>query len=169
MGPIDAQGARMSTDASPSPGISALARRLEVAHRRIERAVEELARLAAARDWAAVAPAARALLADATRHHRIEEETLFPIFESSARRFRRATGVLRHEHTNIEDSLSDMADAAVARDPERFADALARLELVRPEHEMKEEHLLFPHIENALSTAERSQLEARLDDVRRIN
>jgi hemerythrin-like domain-containing protein len=101
------------------------------------------------------------------RHIRIEEEVLFPLFESrSGRSYRADTILMRREHVAIDRYLDDIGRAvdAFRAAPEERApiDDLLRaywgLNAVLADHNVKEERRLFPIIDRALAAIDRYEL-----------
>jgi hypothetical protein len=58
--------------------------------------------------------------------------------------------------------MSIMADGLEEGDPEMFRKGLAFLGTVLPEHNSKEEHILYPTTDQVLSDSERAVFTARL-------
>jgi iron-sulfur cluster repair protein YtfE (RIC family) len=95
------------------------------------------------------------------RHMRIEEELLFPVFEARSG-VGGPTSVMRDEHRQIRVALTLMGGGLDQRDGSGFAEGLRFMRSVMPDHNAKEEHILYPTLDRLLSDAERSALVARL-------
>jgi hemerythrin-like domain-containing protein len=96
------------------------------------------------------------------RHNRREEQLLFPLFEARLGIVGGPTATLRQEHREMERAVALMRDALDHGDADAFRDALRFLRSTLPQHHSKEEHVLFPTTEAALSDAERSAAMERL-------
>jgi regulator of cell morphogenesis and NO signaling len=95
------------------------------------------------------------------RHIRIEEEILFPLFESQVR-LSGPTAVMRMEHRKIEGWLDELEDSLAALSRPQASTAMAELVQVLEEHDRKEEAIVYPRIDEVLSPGERRELVARL-------
>jgi hemerythrin-like domain-containing protein len=96
------------------------------------------------------------------RHIRIEEELLFPLFEARTGVVSGPTAVMRSEHREIERAIGLMRDALGRQDAEAFRDGLRFLRAVLPEHNAKEEHVLYPTTDRLLSAPERVAFVTRI-------
>jgi len=95
-------------------------------------------------------------------HIATEEQLLFPLFEARSGMVGGATATLRQEHREIEAAARLMCEALRRDDPVRFREGLRLLEAVRPEHESKEEHVLYPTTDHMLSDRECAAVAERL-------
>jgi len=97
------------------------------------------------------------------RHIRIEEDVLFPIFESrTGVRGCGPTTVMCAEHRVIEGELTRMREALDIGDAAEYASGLAALHGVLGAHNLKEESVLYPTTDDLLDAVERLQLVDRL-------
>lgn len=103
------------------------------------------------------------------RHIRIEEELLFPIFDArSGMRGHGPTVVMRHEHALIVPQLERMERAAAAHAGgdasawREIIDALREVEAVLGPHNVKEERVLYPMIDQLIPIGERADVLAQL-------
>ena len=96
------------------------------------------------------------------RHMRIEEDLLFPLFEARSGIGGGPTNVMRDEHRQIRRAVVTMAEGLEAGDSRRFGEGLSFLNSVLPEHNAKEQHILYPTTDRLLSAAERAAVTARL-------
>jgi iron-sulfur cluster repair protein YtfE (RIC family) len=95
------------------------------------------------------------------RHIHIEEEILFPIFEAAVG-LSGPTSVMRFEHRKIEGWLDELKGALFESSRPRASTAMAELVQVLEQHNHKEEAVLYPRTDAALSPAERRDLVSRL-------
>jgi iron-sulfur cluster repair protein YtfE (RIC family) len=96
------------------------------------------------------------------RHIRIEEELLFPVFEARSGMVNGPTDVMRDEHQQVRTALGLMRRGLQRADAAAYADGRRFLETVLPDHNAKEEHILYPTLDRLLRPAERAALVARL-------
>ena len=96
------------------------------------------------------------------RHLRVEERLLFPLFEARVGILGGPTATLRQEHREIERCVSLMREALDRGDADAFQDSLRLLRTILRQHYAKEEHVLFPTTDAALSESERVAARERL-------
>jgi iron-sulfur cluster repair protein YtfE (RIC family) len=90
-----------------------------------------------------------------------EEEILFPAFEEkTGMRNMGPTAVMRMEHETIKQLLQAIAQAVEASAPTDSADTLAE---VLSAHNLKEENVLYPALDQSLPAEEASVLLARIE------
>lgn len=93
------------------------------------------------------------------RHIVWEEETLFPIFErNTGMRDMGPTAVMRQEHVLIHERLDALHAKVRAGDAESDAEAEALLAVLK-DHNMKEEQILYPAIDQMLVPGELEAVE----------
>ncbi len=119
-------------------------------HRLCDEACTRAVQGAEARDWTRVAHEGGAFLREMERHIRIEEEILFPAFEERTGMVSGPTATMRLEHTSIRNLLGQMAAAIEARQAEQFLDRAASLVSLLETHNMKEEMMMYPMLDQAL-------------------
>jgi iron-sulfur cluster repair protein YtfE (RIC family) len=96
------------------------------------------------------------------RHIRLEEELLFPLFESRTGMRNGPTAVMRSEHRAIEIELSRMRQGLDTGDASGYATGLANLHCAMGPHNVKEEQVLYPTVDDMLDALERRDFVARL-------
>ena len=96
------------------------------------------------------------------RHIDVEETMLFPIFEAHAPPSG-PTHVMRVEHVEIRKAMHDIASALAAGDEQRLRQAADALRSVLTEHNMKEEHVLYPAIDQMATDEERASIVVRME------
>ena len=96
------------------------------------------------------------------RHNRVEEQLLFPLFDARLGMVGGPTATLRQEHRELERAAALMRDALDHDDADAFRDALRFVRATLSQHHSKEEHVLFPTTDAALSDFERSAAMERL-------
>ena len=96
------------------------------------------------------------------RHIRLEEEILFPVFEESTGMKEGPTAAMRREHLEINAALERLSRAAQQDDCDTIIAAI-RAEPINPSallanHDVKEEHALYPMADRVLSEDQRRRL-----------
>jgi len=100
--------------------------------------------------WANGRSLIEALGSDLESHFAAEEQILFPAFEAATGMREGPTQVMRYEHGQMRDLLTQMAAAVAAEDGEEFAGAAETLLVLMQQHNAKEEHILYPMCDSAL-------------------
>jgi hemerythrin-like domain-containing protein len=83
-------------------------------------------------------------------HLSIEEDLLFPAFERRTGLESGATRVMRAEHQQMRALMEEMSRAAEAGEQERFLDLAEMLLIFLQQHNMKEENVLYPMLDDVL-------------------
>lgn len=104
----------------------------------------------------------REFLTGLRRHIRLEEELVFPLFEARTGVTGGPTAVMRDEHLEIERALEMMREGLAQKSADSFREGLRFLRSVLPDHNAKEEHVLYPTTDRVLSADERSAFVERL-------
>lgn len=123
---------------------------LEGDHKRLDAIVPEVQRLLSARSF----PEASERFAEFTcglgRHIDVEEQVLFPTFEQmTGMAGGGPTFVMRGEHVEIRRLMSEMTSALAAADATKADESLRGLTETLAAHNMKEERMLYPMIDQA--------------------
>jgi iron-sulfur cluster repair protein YtfE (RIC family) len=108
-------------------------------------------------EWEQADDHMRELAARLTRHIQLEEAILFPLFEERVAMIG-PTQVMRSEHREILAALDRMRGAIESRDPDGFSGSLRDLVTRLTPHNDKEENVLYPAIDRAVSQTERATL-----------
>ncbi len=91
-----------------------------------------------------------------TRHIKAEEEILFPVFEEKTGMHDAGpTAVMKMDHKDIKELMDKIVNAADAKDEKTAVDCAGALFNILSDHNMKEEHILYPETDSFLSDAER--------------
>jgi hemerythrin-like domain-containing protein len=84
-------------------------------------------------------------------HFRKEERILFPQFERATGHGGGPTAAMRTEHEQLRAMLKSMQTALQERDMDGFLGASETLLILMQQHNMKEEQILYPMLDNMLS------------------
>jgi len=100
------------------------------------------------------------------RHIVWEEEILFPVFEAHANmgHDHGPTAVMRNEHRQINMFLEQILEKVTAEDP-TSDEAEQGLLTVLTAHNIKEEKILYPWIDNSVSENERASLRTQMQNL----
>ena len=91
------------------------------------------------------------------RHLAMEEDVLFPAFESRTGMSGGPTEVMRMEHAQMRDLLQAMANAVAAGNQNSYLGLSETLNMLMQQHNLKEENMLYPMSDRVLG-AERDSL-----------
>ena len=87
----------------------------------------------------------------AMAHHlAMEEDVLFPAFESRTGMSEGPTQVMRMEHAQMRGLLQDMAHSIAAADQSRYLGLSETLNMLMQQHNLKEENMLYPMSDRVL-------------------
>jgi iron-sulfur cluster repair protein YtfE (RIC family) len=101
-------------------------------------------------DWAACAAAYGKFRTELLAHFGVEEEVVFPAFENRTGMAGGPTQVMRGEHAQMRDLLRQMDAALAQKDADAFGGAAETLLVMMQQHNMKEENILYPMIDQAM-------------------
>ena len=102
-------------------------------------------------DWAACREHFDAFLAAMLHHFEVEENVLFPAFEQATGMSMGPTAMMRSEHAQMRDLLNNMAAVIVAGRRDDYLGTSETLLLYMQQHNLKEEHVLYPMADQALA------------------
>ena len=87
----------------------------------------------------------------AMAHHlAIEEDVLFPAFESRTGMSSGPTQVMRMEHAQMRDLMQEMAKAVAAGNQDSYLGLSETLNMLMQQHNLKEENMLYPMSDRVL-------------------
>ncbi|OGS92645.1 MAG: hypothetical protein A2Z95_07290 [Gallionellales bacterium GWA2_60_18] len=95
---------------------------------------------------------------DMARHFLMEEKQLFPAIVDAGGPAG-PVQVMLMEHEQMNDLMSQLADALAARDAQRYAGLSETLLIVMQQHNHKEENILYPIADRVLANESVSMLE----------
>lgn len=132
-------------------------------HRLCDRIFESAEQAAAASDFAALERQAGAFLHRIAVHIEMEERLLFPAFEERTGMSEGGpTATMCDEHRRMEGMFEQMRAAIAARDAAGYRAVSAALNEMLTQHNMKEEQMMYPMLEQAVG----DDAPALLDDVK---
>ena len=104
-------------------------------------------------DWSAVNRVFNELATHLNRHMALEEEVLYPAYESAPHAPQGPTTALREEHSNIVRLMRDMAQIIKHGDSGHVLECLTHLEQQMIKHHEKEEDIFLPMASHILSAS----------------
>ncbi|MBE9563434.1 MAG: hemerythrin domain-containing protein [Proteobacteria bacterium] len=93
------------------------------------------------------------------KHFTAEEEILFPTFEERTGQTAGPTQVMRMEHQQVRQILAQMQTCLSQRDDEQYLGLSETLLMLMQQHNMKEEQMLYPMIDQVFGIEAASLLE----------
>ncbi len=128
-------------------------------HRRLDAIVERFRDAVDAARWEQASRDFREFSLGLRRHIQAEEEILFPLFEQKTGMTDAGpTFVMKMEHKEIKEFLDKILAAADGKDASRALETLNALINILTDHNMKEEHILYPESDGFITEAERAQV-----------
>ena len=152
----------MTTTTAPSTRFDSVTAYLSWDHDRLDAILRSVRARVEAGDWQAARREYAPFDDGLDRHIRLEEGILFPIFEERSGMKGGPTAVMRVEHCEIRGALETMRDGLGRSDARLFQEGLAHLLDVLPDHNVKEEQVLYPTTDRLLEEKDRAALAARL-------
>lgn len=112
-------------------------------------------------DWVAATSAFERFNGQMQAHFDAEETVLFPAFEAATGMATGPTQMMRLEHQQMRSLLAQLEFACAEHDSDGYAGAAETLLMLMQQHNMKEENILYPMCDQAL-TAEAEHLSSRM-------
>lgn len=128
-------------------------------HRRLDAIYERFEDAAALSDWDKALADFREFSLGLKRHIKAEEEILFPLFEEKTGMVDAGpTFVMKMEHKEIKELLERIENGAASANASVVNEARTLLMNILADHNMKEEHILYPESDSFISDDERSEV-----------
>ncbi|OGA99066.1 MAG: hypothetical protein A3E79_13040 [Burkholderiales bacterium RIFCSPHIGHO2_12_FULL_61_11] len=113
---------------------------------------------AAAGDWTGLERDCGTFLREIERHIGIEEKLLFPVFEEKTGMASGPTETMRMEHEQMRGMFAQMRAAIEAKDAQQYLGTAETLHILLQQHNMKEETMMYPMLDQSLGEDARSLL-----------
>ncbi len=123
-------------------------------HRACDDYFSEMENLVSTGDWEQIANAGSRFRNSMLNHFQSEEDVLFPTFEAATGNAQGPTMVMRMEHKQMRSLLSGLQEAIENRQSDQLLGVAETLMLMIQQHNMKEEQILYPMIDQALQQPE---------------
>lgn len=135
---------------------------LQTDHRRLDAIYERFQSAVNAQRWDEAAADFKEFSLGLRRHIRVEEEILFPVFEDkTGMRDAGPTFVMRMEHKDIQSLLDRILASTEGHDAAGISGSSSALVGILMDHNMKEEHILYPESDSFLSDSEKKDVVKR--------
>lgn len=120
-------------------------------HQRCDTLFAESEAAAASGDWSKATNGFSRFQEALMHHFSMEEEVLFPAFETRTGMTMGPTQVMRSEHRQMTDLLGQMADALERKDADGFLGDCDTLLIIMQQHNVKEEQMLYQMADQVLA------------------
>ena len=127
-------------------------------HKHCDEAFARAEDMAAAGDWTGLARDGGTFLHEMEHHIELEETLLFPAFEEKTGMASGPTETMRTEHEQMRGMFAQMRAAIEAKDAEQYLGGAETLLILLQQHNMKEESMMYPMLDQALGEDARSLL-----------
>jgi len=118
-------------------------------HKHCDDLFTQLDSLVMDKKWDQAKSHAANMIANFLYHFKHEEEVLFPEFEAVTNNKSGPTVMMRHEHKQMCELLNELKQAVNNKNFERYSGLSETLNIFIQQHNMKEEGILYPMIDNA--------------------
>ena len=123
-------------------------------HRRCDEGLAAAEEAVSKESWTEAGERWAVFEAEMARHFAREEKVLFPSFEEATGMTQGPTTVMRMEHEQMRNLLSQLSEAVGAQDGARFLGLSETLMVLVQQHNMKEEQMLYPMCDRTLTDAD---------------
>jgi len=123
---------------------------MSAGHRQCDDVFINAEALVAKKDWLNATTQWRLFAADLEHHLQQEESILFPAFEQATGMTMGPTQVMRGEHVQMRQLVSQLTDALSGQDKEQYLGLSETLMILMQQHNMKEEQMLYPMTQSNL-------------------
>lgn len=117
-------------------------------HRRCDQLFASAEQLVSENKWQEAAETIKNFADGLLSHFEHEENTLFPAFENATGMQGGPTMMMRHEHGQMRELLEQMLVATKQQNQQRYLGLSETLFIFMQQHNMKEEQILYPMIDN---------------------
>jgi len=128
-------------------------------HRRLDAIVERFRDAVDRSEWEDASRDFAEFCLGLRRHIQAEEEILFPLFEQKTGMVDAGpTFVMKMEHKDIKEFLDKITEVTEGKDAGAALESLNHLINILTDHNMKEEHILYPESDGFITEGERAQV-----------
>ena len=152
----------MEASAAVEGGFGSVTSYLACDHHRLDEALQSVSSAVGSGRFAEAASRCERFESDLLRHLSVEEELIFPVFEARSGLMNGPTEAMRSEHRQVRMALALMRRGLLQSDAIAYGDGVRFLESVLPDHNAKEEHILYPALDSLLRPSECAALISRL-------
>jgi iron-sulfur cluster repair protein YtfE (RIC family) len=123
-------------------------------HRECDGFFTEAEAAVAKKDWPLALTKWQVFALELIKHFSQEEEVLFPKFEQATGMTGGPTQVMRMEHQQMRALVQDLDNALAAKEKDEYLGLSETLMVMMQQHNMKEEMMLYPMMEQNLADGE---------------
>jgi len=91
-----------------------------------------------------------AFIHETEKHFQMEERVVFEEFETKTGMTQGPTAMMRHEHTQMRGLMAQMLEAIAADNKDKFFGTTETFMILQQQHNMKEEQMLYPMVQQHL-------------------
>lgn len=132
-------------------------------HRECDEFFTDAEAAVATADWALAATKWQSFASELSTHFTQEEETLFPKFEQATGMTAGPTQVMRMEHQQMRALVQDLDNALAAKNKDEYLGLSETLMVMMQQHNMKEEMMLYPMMEQNIADGEQIIQQFQID------
>ena len=136
-------------------------------HRSCDEDFAVLENTVASENWAEVEKVFTSFSADLQHHFNMEEKVMFPTFEERTGMTGGPTQMMRMEHQQMIQILSQMKDDVSNKNKDHFFGLSETLMMLMQQHNMKEEQMLYRMVDNNLG-ADAALVITEMKDLERV-
>ncbi|MBU0500581.1 MAG: hemerythrin domain-containing protein [Gammaproteobacteria bacterium] len=114
------------------------------------------------KDWTRCSGETDRFIESMQKHFAIEEERLFPAFEKATGMTQGPTAIMRQEHIQLRGLLDELQESVIARDRRAVGGVCETLLIMMQQHNLKEENILYPMMDQTLDPEIQLHLERGL-------
>ncbi len=119
-------------------------------HRACDEEFAELENAVASENWAEVEKVFAAFTSDLFHHFDMEEKVMFPTFEEKTGMTGGPTQMMRMEHQQMMQIVTQMKDDISSKNKDHFFGLSETLMMIMQQHNMKEEQMLYRMVDSHL-------------------
>jgi iron-sulfur cluster repair protein YtfE (RIC family) len=146
-----------------------LSKFMKADHRACDDSFANMENAVADENWANASKVFESFASDLNHHFDIEENVMFPAFEAREQGHCNPTPVMIMEHTQMRNVLKAMRDDLEAKNKEHFFGLSETLMMTMQQHNMKEEQMMYPMIDESLGDESQMLLDEMKEFPRKSN
>ncbi len=130
--------------------MTVLSSHMRADHRACDDEFANMENVVADGDWNKASEVFESFASDLNHHFDMEEDVMFPAFEARGAGHCNPTPVMIMEHTQMRNVLKQMREDIKAQDKDHFFGLSETLMMTIQQHNMKEEQMMYPMIDESL-------------------
>ncbi|RLA20348.1 MAG: hemerythrin domain-containing protein [Gammaproteobacteria bacterium] len=134
--------------------MSAITETMSADHKRCDELFAAAETAVSESDWDLANQALNDFIAGMNHHFKMEEEVMFPAFESATGMTMGPTQMMRSEHEQMRELFTDLEAGAAEKDVDEVLGLCETLLMIMQQHNVKEEQMLYRMADEVLPGAE---------------